>query len=195
MLLAILGLCGLVWLWKRRAAASASPPLKPGLVRLHQFQLKKNMYQTGLSASPFCAKVEVFCRLTGIQHILAESFDTHPRTKKMPWIEYRPTATADVQDLPDSSAIINFLASEFKIPHTLSATDTATAHLLTRMMDEHLYWYILRSRWADGTKSEALLAEYYFGVPQWLAKIIIYVSGMPKTVWYGMACLARRMVL
>ena len=135
-----------------------------------------------LSASPFCAKVEVFCKLHGIALTVRNGADVHPKTKKMPWIEF--TSAAGVRTIvADSAAILDFLAREFNIATPLSAADAATAHLLTRTLDEHVYWTTVRTRWLSGGSPAFLAKNYFSGAPEFVASFIVWLAGMRGNVW------------
>lgn len=158
-----------------------------------------------LSASPFCAKLEVFCKLFGIPFELKNGMDTHPKTKKMPWIEFFAEGElTPATTLADSSTCMNFLVAEFGIASTLTAAEAAVAHLLHRTLDEHVYWTTVRARWCS-EKSPAFLATNYFGgAPQFVvrntvdvafmclfmiklrslqASFIVWMAGMSKVLW------------
>lgn len=95
--------------------------------------------------SPFCAKVEAYCRLAGIPYATksgAEFLRTAPKGK-LPYIE-----TEGIQ-IPDSSFIIYYLQQKYNVQLDahLSLPEQAIAHAFTRLVDENLYWVVSHSRW------------------------------------------------
>ena len=97
------------------------------------------------------------------------------------WIEFT-SADGKVTAIADSNAIFDFLSREFNVQSSLSAADAVTAHLLTRTLDEHVYWTIVRARWVS-TKSAAFLADNYFGSSQLFASFVIWAAGMRGNLW------------
>ena len=185
-ILLILGSClfGLVFMYLLWPKPKKNPVLatsKSGekIVILHQFKPCNN---DAFSASPFCAKVEVFCRLFNIKYEVVNGMNPHSKTKKMPWIEFGVKG-AEMKEITDSSTIINFLKSEFNIESTLTTSEGVISHFLHRMLDEHIYWTTVKARWLS-EKSLAFLAVNYFGnSTQLFARFVVWISGMKAVLW------------
>lgn len=99
--------------------------------------------------SSFCLKVESVLRLSGLEF---ECPPFNPRTSfkkapkgKIPFIEING------QLIGDSNFIIEHLKSKHQIDLDRGLTDEQKAISLAmrRLMDEHLYWAVLYSRWFD----------------------------------------------
>jgi len=110
------------------------------MIKLYQFAPLERLS----SASPFCAKIETYLRMTGLE------FETHnggdPRKSpkgKLPFIKDGETVVAD------SATIIDYLKDRYGDPldKDLSAADQATALAFRRLMEEHLYYCIVQIRW------------------------------------------------
>lgn len=100
--------------------------------------------------SPFCLKLENFLREADIPFDVEpfnfrRSFRRAPKGK-LPFIE-----DTDGTLIGDSSLIIALLSQRHGIDldAPLTPGQTATAHACRRMLDEHLYWVIVHSRWLD----------------------------------------------
>jgi glutathione S-transferase len=95
--------------------------------------------------SPFCLKVETYCRLAGIEFRTVPSLPLRAPRGKLPFL-------SDGQEkIPDSALIIAYLAQRFgdRLDHGLDAGQHATGHLIRRCCEESLYFAILFSRWID----------------------------------------------
>jgi len=97
------------------------------------------------SLSPFCIKVETYLRMVDIPY---KSRGGDPRKNprgKIPWIEDQGRM------IPDSSDIIDYLKATYgdKLDAGLTAQQRAEALLVRRTIEEHLYWALVYSRWAE----------------------------------------------
>nr|MBK7067486.1 glutathione S-transferase N-terminal domain-containing protein [Deltaproteobacteria bacterium] len=98
------------------------------------------------SLSPFCTKVETYLRMTGVAYRSVPTLDASSGPKgKLPFIE------DDGRRLGDSRLIIEHLKRTRgdALDAHLDARARAVAVGFERMMDEHLYWAIVHSRWLD----------------------------------------------
>lgn len=101
-------------------------------------------------ASPFCLKLESFLREADIPFDVEpfnfrRSFRRAPKGK-LPFIE-----DTDGTLIGDSSLIIALLSQRHGVDldAPLTPRQAATAHAFRRMLDEHLYWVMVHSRWCD----------------------------------------------
>ena len=99
-----------------------------------------------MDASPFVVKVDLFMRMANIPCQVkygAKYLKKSPKGK-LPFINDNGTVVAD------SDAIITYLTKQYQV--TLDAELTpeqkAQAHLITKSLDEGLYWCLVYSRWA-----------------------------------------------
>lgn len=114
------------------------------------------------SLSPFCMKVELYLRMTGVLYEPIIELDASPGPKgKLPYIELE-----DLR-LGDSYFIIEYLKRIHGDPldAELGARDRAIGLAVSRMLDEHLYWALVHSRWLDPRFSPRMLDVFLSAVP------------------------------
>lgn len=96
--------------------------------------------------SPFCAKLETWLRLAGLEYALIEKQD--PRKAplgKLPMIRHQG------REVPDSSCAIDYLREHFDVTldRSLSPEQQRLSHLYQRMLEEHSYFALIYARWLD----------------------------------------------
>lgn len=129
------------------------------MIKLHQFPpvFDRNI-------SPFSLKLETWLKLTGLPYQVVELRNPGQAPKgKLPFIE-----DEDGTFVADSSLIIEHLSRTrgIDLDAGLDALTRARTLALQRLLEEHLYFVLVWSRWADAagwrTFGPALLA----GIPQ-----------------------------
>jgi glutathione S-transferase len=106
------------------------------MIELHQYPSIYNLS----SLSPFCIKVEVFLRKHKIPYkIVVQKNPARGPKGKMPFIRDGQT------EIADSSLIIRYLSEK----QGLEINSSPVAHAFQRMIEEHLYFVLLYSRWID----------------------------------------------
>ncbi len=97
------------------------------------------------SLSPFCTKVETYLRLTRTPYQSRVGSPIRAPRGKLPY------ASLGEQWLPDSQRIIDTLERSIPQPldGELDAATKARAHVVRRMVEEHLYFAIVTMRWCD----------------------------------------------
>ena len=111
-------------------------------MKLYQFPRIDNMP----SISPFCMKLESYLKAMDMPYQLIETFDSRKSpTGKIPFVDISGRVIAD------SGLIISKLEIQTQSPMQahLSTTEKAISLAFIRLMEEHLYWVILYSRWVD----------------------------------------------
>ncbi len=98
-----------------------------------------------MDASPFVVKTDLFMRMANIPYQVkqgAKHLKTSPKGK-LPYIDDGGKVVAD------SEAILSYLTTQYQV--TLDAELTpeqkAQAYLITKSLDEGLYWCLVYSRW------------------------------------------------
>lgn len=131
-------------------------------IRLHKFGEAWGL----ADPSPFCLKLEDFLRETGVPYDTApfdlrSSFRRAPKGK-LPFIE-----DEDGTPLGDSSLIIAHLSQQrgIDLDAALSDRQRSVAHAFRRMLDEHLYWVGVYSRWFDEPGWSIIRAQFFAGAP------------------------------
>ena len=126
------------------------------MIQLHQFAPA-----WGMSASPFCLKLETYLRMAEIPYqVVIGEMGKAPKGK-LPYIEDDGVAIAD------SNLIIEYLKATYedKLDRHLSQSDQAISLAMCRLLDENLYWTIVYSRWADSTNWLKTKAAYFDFLP------------------------------
>lgn len=124
------------------------------------------------NASPFCMKVENYLRMAAVP------FETNDKAsplsapkKKLPFI------TDGDKKIADSAFIVDYLKATYGDPldAAVSAPDRAMATALCRLMEEHLYWSLIYSRWIDDASWPATRALFFGGMPAPLRAVLPHV--------------------
>lgn len=111
-------------------------------IKLHQFYPCWDLP----NASPFCMKLETYLRMTKIPYEVVFEADPRKGPKgKMPFIKDNDKTIAD------SGIIIDYLKQQYgdTLDADLTSAQKAQALTLQRLMDEHLYWALMYSRWIE----------------------------------------------
>lgn len=120
--------------------------------------------------SPFCMKVEAFLRYNGIEHEVMVSGDprTSP-TKKLPMIRYKGEVIAD------SGEIIRRLSKDFQLDMNahLGAVEKAEHLAMLHMLESHLYFIAVYSRWLVPENWEQVKKVFFWKNPNFFQKWII----------------------
>ncbi len=95
------------------------------------------------NASPFCMRVETFCRIAGIDYEVVDQPDPRSAPKKK-----LPVIDDGGKIVPDSGFIVDYLSKKHGVDldEKLTPEQKALAHALTRMLCEHYYWVIVYYR-------------------------------------------------
>jgi glutathione S-transferase len=114
------------------------------------------------SLSPFCVKVEAFLKLSGIDYQIRRVIN--PRMGpfgKMPVMEI------DGEIIGDSRVIVEELTRRFdvRLDQHLDRKSLANGHAFARMVEEHLYFVIMYSRWVDPEGLSACFEEFKSAFP------------------------------
>jgi len=126
-----------------------------------------NLYQFppvwGLpNGSPFCMKVETYLRMAGLPYQYARGADIRKAPKgKFPVIE------DDGKLVPDSEFIVDYLKATYGDPldGRLTPAERAVALAVRRLMEEHLYWCEIYSRWGIAEHWAITKAAFFAGLP------------------------------
>jgi len=114
-----------------------------------------------MDPSPFVVKVYAFMKMAQLPFEVVASADNlkiAPKGK-LPFI-----VDSDTTTIADSQAIVEYLTEKYKVSldQHLSAEQQAQAYLLTKSLDENLYWCLVYSRWVlDNTWP--LVNKTFFG--------------------------------
>ena len=102
-----------------------------------------------MDASPFVVKADVFLKMSGLEYKNVSGLKNMKKAPKgkLPYIsieEHNQTTLVS-----DSQEIIDYLTKKYELPlnNHLTEEQTAHAYLMTKSLDENLYWCLLYCRW------------------------------------------------
>ncbi len=98
------------------------------------------------NVSPFCLKIEMLLTSLGLPFDIAEESDPRKAPKgKLPYLK------VDGKLLADSELITEYLdeLTQGRVYAGLSPDERSRGVALTRLVDDHLYWIFVASRWLD----------------------------------------------
>jgi glutathione S-transferase len=135
-----------------------------------------------LNASPFCMKLEVYLKLA---HIPYKIHYTHnPRispTQKLPFIK------DGTKSITDSSVIMEYLktTSGVSLDQHLKPLQLAESLAVQRLVEEHLYFALVYSRWVDDAAWATTKTEFFQDLPKILQAIVpgIVRKQVKKQLW------------
>jgi glutathione S-transferase len=109
------------------------------MIALHQFARTWGIP----SLSQFCVKVETYLRLTHLPYEIVESMPLKAPRGKLPFI------VDDGQKIADSRLIVEYLKKTYgdTLDAALTAEQKGIATALQRLLEEHLYWVGMMTRW------------------------------------------------
>lgn len=92
--------------------------------------------------SHFCCKTETYLRMAGIEYDIKTTLPLFAPKGKLPYIE-----DGDLK-LADSRFIIRYLKTNYKdLDGELNPAESALALAMQRLIEEHLFWATMYSRW------------------------------------------------
>lgn len=123
--------------------------------------------------SPFVLKVDCYYRMAGVEYKTVVSDDNLRRAPKgkLPFVESENTL------VPDSQWIIEAAQSAgYDLDQHLSNEQKALAYLVTKSLDENLYFVLVYSRWAKDDTWPALSEGFFGSLPiplKWILPSVI----------------------
>ncbi|SFL95391.1 glutathione S-transferase family protein [Marinobacter zhejiangensis] len=137
------------------------------MIDLHQFPLA-----WGVNASPFCLKVETYCRLAGIDYRLCPTPPFKAPRGKLPYI------VDDGRTIADSREILAYLGlrRDYPLGSPLTDEQITTGHLLRQLCEESLYFSMLYSRWMDDAYWAETRVEFFQSLPPGVSSLVPHVA-------------------
>ena len=127
-----------------------------------------------IDASPFVTKVKLFMALHSISYSEITDVDKLAKApkKKFPYIEDGPNIIAD------SNAILKYLSKKHDIDMDswLNAEQLAIAHLVSKSLEENLYWCLVHSRWVNSDTWPQVKKHFFGAMPFPLNHIISSIA-------------------
>ena len=124
---------------------------------LRLYQLERTWGIPNLSH--FCCKTETYLRMAGIEYEIKPTLPLTAPKGKLPYIE------DDHIKLGDSQFIIQYLKENYKnLDKALNNKEQALSIAMQRMLEEHLYWATMYSRWQYTDANWQINKKAIFGV-------------------------------
>lgn len=136
------------------------------MIQLHGFGKSLGV----VDPSPFVLKVDAYMRMAGIefQRVAGmENLKIAPKGK-LPFIKDNQTV------IGDSQLIIEHFQQrkEYDLDHHLDSQQRALCYLMTKSLDENLYFILVYSRWLRNDTWPLVRAVFFAKMP-WLAKLLL----------------------
>ncbi len=122
--------------------------------------------------SPFCMKIETYLRMAKLPYEVVTVRDPSKAPKgKLPYIE------DDGMTIADSGLIVRYLQEKYPndMDAGLSALQQAEMIAIQRLLEEHLYWIVLYSRWIDANNWKIMRATVFARLPAYMR---LFVPGL-----------------
>lgn len=124
------------------------------MLKLHQFERTWGIP----NLSPFCCKIETYLRMAGIAYEIKPALPLRAPKGKLPYI------SDNGKTLGDSRFIIEYLKSTYHdLDSGLTSEELAISIALQRLLEEHLFWVALYSRWQFTDENWQVNKQAIFG--------------------------------
>ena len=124
------------------------------MIKLYQFDRTWGIP----NLSPFCCKIETYLRMAGIEYEVKPALPFSAPKGKLPYILDNNEA------IGDSRFVINYLKLIYKdLDQGRSAAELAGSIAMQRLLDEHLIWILLYSRWQYTDENWQINKKAIFG--------------------------------
>ena len=124
------------------------------MLKLYQFERSWGIP----NLSPFCCKIETYLRMAGVDYEIKAVLPLNAPKGKLPYIKDKGETIAD------SRFIITHLKSVYgDIEKGLTDTQMAASIALQRLLEEHLFWILLYSRWQYTDENWQINKQAIFG--------------------------------
>jgi len=125
------------------------------MLKLHQFERTWGIP----NLSHFCYKTETYLLMAGIQYEIKPGLPMNAPKGKLPYIEDGDTI------LGDSGFIVLYLKKKYHdLDKGLSEAELALSLAMQRLLEEHLFWATMYSRWQYSDANWQATKQAIFGV-------------------------------
>lgn len=148
------------------------------MLRLYQFERTWGIP----NLSHFCCKIETYLRMAGIEYEIKPTLPLTAPKGKLPYIE------DDDTKLGDSQFIIQHLKTNYNnLDEGLNKAELALSLAMQRLLEEHLYWVSMYSRWLYTDTNWQINKKAIFGVMPPVIRDIaaVYFRNKIKKQIYG----------
>lgn len=125
------------------------------------------------NVSPFCLKVEMALAQLGLDSEIV--FESNPG--KAPKGKL-PVVVIDGEKIPDSEIILELLDKKTNggLFGNLSPAARARGTAWTRLVEDHLYWIVVASRWLDDEWFPNIVSGFFGFIPAPLRRLVAWVA-------------------
>lgn len=124
------------------------------MLKLYQFERTWGIP----NLSPFCCKIETYLRMASIDYEIKPALPIGAPKGKLPYID------DNGKILGDSRFIVAYLKSTYQdLDEGLSSVESATSVAMQRLLEEHLFWAALYSRWHYTDENWQINKQAIFG--------------------------------
>jgi glutathione S-transferase len=142
------------------------------MIKLYQYNK-----HWGINASPFCLKIEKTLEVFKLPFESSDPFRETNEVEKVTLPKGKlPYIADDGKVISDSEFILDYLYIKYgkSLNDNITKYEKAVAYAFKKMIEEHLYWVLVYSRWFDEENWNKFTKEAYFGdLPQNVAQMII----------------------
>ncbi len=125
------------------------------------------------NVSPFCLKVEMALAHLGLDYeIVLEANPRNSPKGKLPYI------VDDGQVIADSELILEHLDTKTggRLYGELSAEEQARGSSFTRLIEDHLYWLMVASRWMDDAWFPNVVKGFFSALPPGIKQFVAMMA-------------------
>ena len=140
------------------------------------------------NVSPFCLKVEMALTHLGLDFEIIEEPDPRKTPKgKLPYLVIEGEA------MPDSELIFEYLdnATQGGLYGNLSPAEKAQGTAFMRLVEDHLYWIMVASRWLDDDWFPNVRAGFFGGLPGPISRFVAKLAQKQVRQTYHLQGLGR----
>jgi glutathione S-transferase len=122
------------------------------------------------SPSPFCVKLELLLKMANIPYENRYDADVRKAPKaKLPYV-----VIDEKEIIGDSELILRRLkqSGQFTLDDALSGVQKAQCTTITRLIEDHLYWLMIRERWLNDDVWPALRGVFFAKLPPVVKSIV-----------------------
>lgn len=140
------------------------------------------------NVSPFCLKIEMLLTSLELPFTLSEMSDPRKTPKgKLPYL------IADGQKIPDSELITEYLdkVTDGAVYRGLGSEQKSRGVALARLVEDHLYWIMVASRWLDDEWWPNVAQGFFSSLPGILRPIVSGIARRQVAKTYDLHGLGR----
>ncbi len=130
------------------------------MIKLYGFGSKLGV----MDASPFVVKVDAFLKMSGLDYKNISGIRNMKKAPKgkLPYISVEAGEKCTL--VADSQAIIDYLVKNYQVSldDHLTQEESAQAYLMTKSLDENLYWCLVYCRW-NLEETWPIIKQTFFG--------------------------------